>query len=148
MYPVRYIQYFNLPVIPDSILKSLNFNFDEYIKKENVENHYWWSDSFNKEINEWGQANICPDMYFAFQAAYGDMGKHKDHNTKTKINFLISTGGSNVLTEFWSDDQETKLASYCIEPMRWHIFKSDTTHSVTNTEPGKLRFGITGRIFS
>ena len=150
MYTPRYIQYVNLPQIPEEILDRISRNFDEYRKSPGTQinpDTYWWSDSFNEEINQWGQQNICADMYFAFQAAAGDLRVHKDHQTKIKLSYLLDCGGDNVLTEFF-DDQNNKLASYCIEPNRWHIFKADTAHQVINTSPGQIRFSITARIFS
>lgn len=151
MYTPRYIQYVNLPQIPEEMLNRINRDFDQYRKQPgNVANPdtYWWSDSFNEEINQWCQQNICADMYFGFQAAVGDLRLHKDFHTKIKLTYVLDSGGDRVLTEFFDDDYTTKLASYCIEPNRWHIFKADTAHQVVNTEPGKIRFSITGRIFS
>ena len=149
MYTPRYIQYVNFPPIPKELLDRINRDFAQYCKEPGRFNSdtYWWSDSFNEEINQWCQQNICADMYFAFQVATGNMVPHKDSGTKIKINYVIDTGGLNVLTEFFDDDFTTKLASYCIEPHRWHIFKADTAHQVINIEPGKVRFSITGRIF-
>ena len=150
MYTPQYLQYFIFPPLPDELLNSINKNLEDYTKRvagaKNPDT-YWWSDDFNTEINQWCQKYICQEMYFGFQIATGNMVPHKDACTKTKINYVIDTGGSNVLTEFFDDDFTTKLASYCIEPHRWHIFKADTAHQVINVEPGKVRFSITGRIF-
>ena len=56
-------------------------------------------------------------------------------------------GGPNVITEFYNDDLTTKLASYSIPANKWHIFKADTYHSVSNIDPDQIRLGITARIF-
>lgn len=140
------IRYLNLPKLPDSLLKQINFNIDEYEKKFQV-NDYIWTDSFNKEVNAWCQENICADMYFAFQIMNGNLGIHKDFGTKTKLIYLLELGGDNVITNFYEDDKVTVTHSYVIESHRWHILKADSYHSVTNVEPGKCRFSITGRVF-
>ena len=146
MYPYQYIRYLNLPVIPNNIIDSINRNYDEY-KKVTHKETYTWSDSFNKEINEWCQNNICNSMYWGFQFITGDMFLHKDVGTLIKLNCLVDTGGNNVSTEFYEDDQTTLLDSVIIEPHKWHILKADTYHCVKNVEVGQTRFSITGRIF-
>lgn len=146
MYPDRYVRYINLPKIPDSIVQNLNRNFEEY--DTSVGRYpYSWSDSFNSEINLWCQKNICDTMYFAFQIIRGDLFLHKDVGTRTKFIYLFDTGGDNVVTEFYDDDQTTLLDSIVIEPLRWHILKADTYHCVKNVKPDKIRFSLTGKIF-
>ena len=154
MYTPRYIQYFNLPQIPKDLIDSVvpqtlidSFNSGNR-KYERQVNTYVWSDESNEKINSWGQENICSDMYYAFQLMTGSLPIHKDNGTKIKLNYLIDTGGDNVVTTFYDDDQTTELASYNIPVNKWHLFKADTYHSVSNITPGQIRFSITGRIFS
>lgn len=143
-----FVRYLNLPPIPDQIISNLNQSFDQYqAKAEYFDGIYMWSDSFNKEINKWCQQNICDSMYFAFQIINGHLPIHKDINTLVKLNYIISTGGDEVVTNFWGDDQATLLASYKIQPHRWHILKADTYHNVDNVQPNRIRFSITGRVF-
>ena len=148
MYSYSYIRYINLPKIPNEILDQINFDFSSYHDK--VTGHggnYRWSDSHNKIINDWCQKNICKDMYWAFQLIGGNLGIHKDKPTKTKFVYLLDTGGDNVVTEFYDEDQTTILQSEIIEPHCWHILKVDSFHCVKNIEPGKVRFSVTGKIF-
>jgi hypothetical protein len=146
MYPQQYIRYLNLPEIPNELLSAISKNFDEY-KKITHEETYAWSDSFNKDINEWCRDNICDTMYWGFQIITGELFLHKDQGTVTKMNFVIDTGGDNAVTEFYDDDQTTLLDSIIIQPRRWHIFKADTYHCVKNIDLDKIRFGVTGKIF-
>lgn len=150
MFKKRYIQYLNLPKIPDSIISNIPLDPEMYTTWTNGYknlNNYKWSDLYSQELNIWCKENVCADMYFGFQMMFGHNEMHKDSGTLTKINYVITPGGSNVTTAFY-DDQSTLLDSYCIEPYRWHIFKADTYHQVKNLEPGQVRFGVTGRIFS
>jgi hypothetical protein len=147
MYQSRYIQYLNLPPIPQEILDTVPRDFALYQgQTHGKSNTYLWSDSHNEHLNQWCQANICPDMYFGFQIITGNILAHKDVVTLTKISYLIESGGDNVNTEFF-DDQHNLVASYKIESGRWHVLKADTYHSVSNIEPGQVRFSVTGRIF-
>jgi hypothetical protein len=150
MSPCKYYRYVNLPRLPDNILEHINFNFDQYSTGKASVNartdKYSWTDSFNKEINEWCQKNICDEIYFAFQIIRGDLPAHKDLGTKTKFCYLLSLGGDNVITSFY-DDQKNILESVKFELHRWHILKVDSYHGVQGMEPGKTRFSITGQIF-
>ena len=147
MYESRYIQYFNLPKVPDYIIDAIKLDPNYYTKKISSGN-YNWTDQYNDELNRWAQENICADMYFAFQFFEGPNIIHKDTSTHTKLNYVISTGGPNVLTEFYADDRSTILGTYCIEPFRWHVLKADTFHRVLGPfEPNQLRFAITAKMF-
>ena len=147
MYPPRYIQYLNLPKIPQHIIDQLERDPTVYHQVSTVEGPYTWSDYDTKLLNVWCRENICSEMYFGLQIMTGNLPLHLDTGTKIKINYIIDPGGTDVITSFYDNDQVTLLDSYCIEPNRWHIFKADTHHQVTNIQPGQYRFGVTGRIF-
>ena len=146
----RYIQYLNLPRIPDSIIRDIPLDPKMYATwsngKKNL-NNYKWSDLYSQELNNWCKEYVCADMHFGFQMLFGHNEIHKDVGTLTKINYVITSGGADVTTAFY-DDQSILLDSYSIEPHRWHIFKADTYHQVQNLEPEQVRFGVSGRIFS
>ena len=144
MYKPRYIQYINLPAIPEEIIRDLPRSLQSYELQNN--GNYNWTDSCNAQLNEWAQKNICSEMYFAFQFMTGDIPIHKDIGTRTKFVYIIETGGSQVTTKFWDDDHNL-LDEYCIAKNRWHILKADTNHSVEGIEPGNLRWSVTARIF-
>jgi len=147
---LRFIQYINLPPIPTELIDHLPKDDSQWRKKDIKGNMPWyrWSDEYNREINAWCQRYISSDMYWAFQLMSADMPKHLDRGTTTKFNYVINTGGDDVWTRFWTNDQESMLAEYQIEPFRWHIFKSDTYHSVEGVQPGQVRIAVTGRIFA
>ena len=163
MYPYNYIHYLNFPKLPDDIFSTINFNIGDYIAKskgsfdpdkpEEYPDVYTWSDSFNEQINKWGQENICPTVYFAFQIFTGDVPLHKDvnalNNSKSllKLNYVLLTGGDDVYTEFFDEDKTTKLASYKIDQHRWHVLKSDAYHRVVGVDSGQVRFSITCKMF-
>lgn len=143
MYPARFIQYVNFPSIPTEILQSISTNINDY----QFESGSYWTDQHNQILNNWCQANICNSMYFAFQCFSDSVGLHKDHETQIKLNYIITTGGNQVITEFLANDKTTKLAEYQIEPHRWHLFQANVYHCVQGIEPGQTRFAITARVF-
>jgi hypothetical protein len=148
MYPVRYIQYLNLPKIPQYVVDSLIRDVKQHRDYHNSSIHgdaYVWSDLSTELLNTWCRENISDEMYYGLQLMSDDVPVHKDVGTKTKINYVIDTGGPNVETGFYDSDGITQLASYCIEGGRWHIFKADTHHNVRNIET--IRISVTSRIF-
>lgn len=150
-YPYKYYRFLNLPRIPDDILCQINREFDSYQRKNPGtgvnRDVYVWSDSFNQVINDWCQQNICSEMYWGFQIIRGNMQPHVDNVTVIKMNYLVDTGGPDVITEWYAEDGVTVIDSVVIDPHRWHILKVDTLHGVKNVMPGATRFSITGRIF-
>lgn len=149
MYPYKYYRYINLPTIPQEIVKNLPKDFDLYTRKDlgRWGDDYKWSDTFNSEINAWCQSNICDEMWWGFQIIKGDLGVHIDHVTKYKFVYLIDTGGDQVITEWFDEDQKTLVDSVILEPQRWHILKVDTYHSVRGIDPNRVRHSVTGRLF-
>ena len=149
MYPYQYYRYIDLPKLPDEILSQINFNFEQYDKKDSGKNGsiYTWSDSFNHTINDWCQKNICSSIYWGFQIIRGDLPLHKDNGTLTKFVYLIDSGGAEVVTDWYDETQTEIVDSVILETHRWHILKVDSFHAVKNIVPGRVRFSITGRIF-
>lgn len=146
MYTYRYCQYLNLPKIPNEIIVKLPTELSGW-KMQHSYGNYNWTPHNNEEIDRWCKENICSDMYWAFQLMTGDVTPHRDIPTKTKLVYLIDTGGAKVDTCFWDDARTEKVASYTIPKNQWHILKVDSYHSVEGIEPGKLRWSVTGRIF-
>lgn len=149
-YKPRYLQYINLPRIPQEILDQLPKDLNEFKSKSDRPDsfsQYRWTDDHNEQLNQWCKENICADMYWGFQFMTNDMPKHTDHNTKTKFVYLIEPGGNEVHTRFWTDDHNTQVDDHIIKPHRWHILKVDKVHSVDGIELGSTRWSVTGRIF-
>ena len=150
MYPDQYVQYVNFPAPPKDLLDSISLDLTTYKNTQTGKANpdtYFWTDEHNQEIDQWGKKNICNESYFAFQFMTGVSNLHKDSNSKIKLNYIITTGGPDVFTEFYDDTKETKLMRYQIETHRWHLFKADVFHQVLGIEPNNFRFAITAKIF-
>ena len=148
MYKPRYIQYINLPNIPQKIINDLKISWSNHHKSSlDSGKSYIWSDFENHNLNQWCKENISQDIYWSYQIIAGDAAAHRDKVSLTKINYIADTGNENVKTIFWNDDQTEILDEYIIEPHRWHIFKADTLHSVEGIEPGQIRWSVFGNIF-
>ena len=148
---MQYNDYFikpiNFPRLSTDIEKKINFNIDEYQRRAPVATNpnYMWTDDFNREVNEWCNDHVMRGLYYAFQIARGDMPLHKDNNSTVKLIYLLTTGGDNVSTSFYSEDRQQKLHSVTLNLNTWYILKTDIWHGVTGiTVP---RFSICATIF-
>lgn len=141
-----FIKYLDFPKVPELILSNIPTDISEYKTKANYFT-FNWSESNNEALNLWAKDNISKDLYFAFMIIKGDLLLHKDVGTSLKLNYVIHPGGENVVTRFWDDNKKDLLAEYSIEPYRWHIFKSNSYHSVHGIEKNNIRFSITAKIF-
>ena len=146
MYSYHYYRYVELPKLPTELIAGINRNFDDYEIKVQADT-YTWSNSFNQEVNAWCQKNICADLYWGFQIIRGNLITHIDRETTVKFVYLLDTGGDNVVTSFYADDNTTVIDSVVLEPHRWHILKVDAPHGVTGVDADRTRFSITGKIF-
>lgn len=143
MYPKRFVQYLNLPELPKHIVDTVSLQRQDY---EFGAGGYW-TDQHNQLINQWCQQHICSSAYFAFQCFVNDVDLHRDSGTQVKLNYVLSTGGDQVYTEFYNDDGVTQIDKIIIEPRRWHLFQANVLHRVSGIEPGHTRFAITTRMF-
>ena len=141
-----FIKFVNLPTIPEDLLDRIPKQFSEYKFKVNYFT-FNWSESHNEELNTWCKEHISSSLYFAFMLTKGDLLVHKDVGTVIKLNYVINPGGGNVVTKFWDNDKKNILAEYEIEPHKWHIFNSNTFHSVHGIEKNQTRFSVTAQIF-
>jgi len=95
-------------------------------------------------VQEWAKKNISTDMYWGIQIITGNMPKHKDIDTRVKFNYIIQTGGSDVLTGFYSDDGQL-IETVNFVPYTWYLMDVATAHSVVGVE--STRISLTGRVF-
>lgn len=147
------IRYLNLPKVPEELIS-------EFVDKSNLypemNKEYKWTDEHNSRINQWCQENICDNAYFGFQVIKNNLAPHKDSvvthlgpsplQTSSKLIYLISQGGENVMTQFWLDDKKTMIKEYKIETNRWHLLQVDAVHSVEGVDPGQTRWAIVAQM--
>ena len=147
MYPIKCIKYLNFPAIPQTVIDSIRFDDNDLtLAKSDV--GYKSSIVSTEMLNVWGKKNISEDIFLNYQLITNNVCLHRDRATKSKLIYVIQSGGDNVLTSFYKDPEGTDLLfKTVIEPGRWCIFEADVYHTVSNMDPGKIRFAITGQIF-
>ena len=136
----------SFPKIPRDIYEKINFDVSLYQNKSvgGTNLNYVWSDDFNESVNKWCQQNIIDGLYYAFQVATHDMPLHKDKNSTVKLIYVLDTGGENVLTSFYNE-QQLLLHSLKLEKNCWYLLKTDVWHDVKGII--SPRFSICATVF-
>lgn len=142
-----------MPQPPEHMMQELiNHRLDEF---ENIAKlytnsaNYIWSDNLMSELNAWCQENVMPMVYYGCQIMSGDLKIHNDKGTMIKLYYLITTGGDDVVTNFY-DAEDNLIESVILLPRVWYIFNTGQRHTVQKQTPwvkGKWRYTISGRIF-
>jgi len=148
----------NFPTIPSYFINNLSY--EQVNVNSSSYKPYYWSDEntpiygktpiIDPLLKKWLDENISKDVFFSFQLVSGYEGVldiHKDKGTKQKLYYLIESGGTSVMTNFYNDDKEL-LKSIRMECHKWYILDVTQYHEVVGIESGKTRVGITGKLFS
>ena len=85
--------------------------------------------------------NMFPDRtLFRYQTLTDGVPIHIDVGRNDTINYIINTGGDNVITS-WYDENGTEQFSVCIPKQTWHWLKVDVPHGVHNIKA--IRVAVT-----
>ena len=140
-----------LPPIPqhvidavfDSMATGENKAFEDENKKYKLDFYSWIPG--NEIVQQWCNKNISPDIYWGIQVITKDMPIHKDLGTESKFNYIINSGGPNVITNYYNNDEEL-IESCCCDINTWYILNTKVKHDVKNIILGEARISIAGRI--
>lgn len=138
-----YFEYLNhLPMLPNDLEKfvfSSTEGRDLFHKKNGV---YAIFDAnvclknFLKEFFDLSVYNI------RVQSINADTIIHVDHNRIEAINYIVSSGGNNVITSFYNDNLDL-IEDILIEEKKWHRLRVDVKHSVRNiTSPPRVAITV------
>ena len=125
-----------LPTVPDEIIKNIVDNVDF------TGNIYHWK-AAPELTQKWCRENICSDMYWGIQIITGDLPAHKDIDTEVKFNYIIHSGGDNVLTNFYDNNNLIETVNFASNA--WYIMNVSVEHAVVGVK--SARVSLTGRIF-
>lgn len=167
MFPIECVKYINLPKIPNKVLDTLVVEEDielyareygyahsngmcidhgyehSFVHSNNTKQTY---ESLST-VNDWCRKHICTQIYFSYHVIYNNFIMHKDNNTKSKLMYVVETGGADTVTRFYEDDKKTEKFNIKIEPFRWCILEADVYHEVTDMDKDTRRLAIVGQIF-
>ena len=129
-----YYEYKEFPSIPENLLESP----DAVINKSTEGMHsafkfnpFYQTRNAVPELTEWASQIIKQPFSIKYQIINEGIPIHKDFGRFTALNYILDTGGDNVLTNFY-DNNKVLVDSVCFPPKKWHIIRTDMYHNVTN----------------
>jgi hypothetical protein len=142
-----FLKYLDLPKVPNELLSEI----DKIITSSNDELDKFTGFAYTPlklypitgPLLDWIKQNVPIEFGSCIHVHVitDTLVIHKDFQTnKYKINYIFDTGGDNVLTHFY-DDQQTLLESHKIKSGCWHQFDGQVYHNVTGVN--KPRIAIT-----
>lgn len=132
---VLLLEYLDLPTIPDEWLPSLDQikQLPPYSPPElEKQNLYYLRQLKEERIIELLQPHFDFDIreHIFYQFIGAKLGIHTDFGRKTAINYIINTGGENVITKWFLG--EDVLHQEIIEAKKWHKIMVNVNHCVEN----------------
>jgi hypothetical protein len=157
---MSFIKKLFLPRIPDELIPNIyqsitngtdmTYDGPNIRLKEEFGSYYGWYKP-SDDVQQWFSTNITPEIYFGIQVIKERMPIHRDFGptpesmTELKFNYILDTGGDNVVTNYYDKDKNL-IQSYILEPHIWYILNVRELHNVDNIELGRSRISITGRL--
>jgi hypothetical protein len=139
---MKYIEYFNLPIIPDNLLESVESILNKPRQESVVKSDFFQTRFIDKNLKNWLETNLLFKFSVRYQIIYPGLSIHKDMgNRKLAYNYLLSLGGNNVKTMIFDDTK--KLLQAEILPLKtWHSIKTDMYHGVFGLEKDNPRVSL------
>ena len=137
------LEYLDLPTIPDEWLPSL-----DQIKQMPLRSSVWFEEHnrfFLRKLSEkriidllqpYFDYDITENIFYQYIGS--ELGIHTDIGRKTAINYIINTGGENVVTKWFSGEEV--IRQEIILDKRWHKIHVGINHCVENITSD--RYGI------
>ena len=151
---MKYIEYLNLPSIPEHLLEPIDVIINKPPKdSKKVSETYpdFKSDNYpyfktrevNDDLKEWLQSIFDFKIDPQYQLVYDGLPIHIDVFTRriSAYNYLLDTGGDEVKTVVY-DEQHNPLQSETLELKRWHRVSTNMFHSVHGIHPNKVRVAV------
>lgn len=138
-----FVKEISLPKVPSHISNiAIQQALDWVESAKGTGKMYRWI-SADSTVEEWCQKNICKNAQWAIQILTADLPNHVDDNSKVKIQYLLSTGGDQVVTKSYKNNVVVDIA--LCDSDKWYILKTDESHGVYGVTD--CRIAIAARIF-
>lgn len=129
------LEYLDLPTIPDEWLLSLEQIKElppyspPHLERQNLYYLRQLKDQrIIKLLQPYFDFDIGEHIFYQFIGA--KLGIHTDFGRKTAINYIINTGGENVITKWFSGKEV--IYQEIIEEKKWHKITVNVNHCVEN----------------
>ena len=138
-----FINYLLLPTIPNEVLESLEtIRAKPYATGTLYDNILRFKlKDVNPELIEYLQTIFPFPISCRYQFVFRGLPVHIDNDREYAINYLLDTGGKNVVTNIHNSNLRI-IESVSIEPFKWHSIQTSNLHSVDNIDPDTTRIAI------
>ena len=137
-----YVTYKDYPPIPESLLSEVRQSLlSQDIFTSNLSVRTFGNYIATPKLQEWFRDTMIPligvDDIVNVQTIVSGIPIHKDRNRNLALNYVIDTGGTDVITSFYDDQPDhpghniTPMEEYKIIPHVWHELRTDVFHGVS-----------------
>lgn len=139
---MSYINYINLPTIPEDLLESVEDIINKPRTDSIVKQDFFQARPISIELQDWLEKNLSFDFVVQYQIIYNGIPIHKDEgNRKLAYNYLLAQGGNNVNTVIFDDDR--KLLQSEVLPLKsWHSIKTGMYHGIFGLQKNNPRVSL------
>ena len=142
---MNYIEYVNLPSIPEHLIDSIQDIINKPPKNfSNISSEYLYFKTkyVNDDLKLWLQSIFDFEIHPQYQLVYDRLPIHIDKGNRIfAYNYLLDTGGTNVITAIY-DDKYKLVQTEKLELKRWHRINTSMMHGVHGIQPNKVRIAI------
>lgn len=140
------IEFVTLPIIPDEIVLHIYSS----LANPNELKHHPYQQVFSVHDCHPIVYEFMRDSYIAgpgqlvqVQRISGLLPVHIDARRLITTNYLLETGGENVITSFYKNENDTNPTdSQCLPIRSWHRLNVQNWHGVVGVAPGYQRIAV------
>jgi len=134
-------KYVHFPCLPESLILE---TYESILKNPNhfsIQNNCYRLYDTNKNLKNFVEDFIPRPTAISIHVIQGSLPIHVDIERTESYNYIIETGGDNVMTCFYQD--KILIEQHKIEPRKWHWLNVSTAHNVRGIEKSKSRIALT-----
>ena len=147
---MMYIKYLDhIPSVPEELLNSVESIIEQNSESMLVRDfaHFQFK-TVNTELDKWIHSVFKMKCYAKYQVITNGIAVHKDSpafpgDRRLAFNYLLQTGGSNVITTVYDEDKTTILQQECIPLKTWHSLVVERFHGIEGIDPLLKRVALT-----
>lgn len=146
-----------LPALPkdleEVVWRRVSLGNDEFDKIFNATNYEYYSLDHELELVGWIKNNVLSKILenkervaklsIGVHVIKAKIAIHVDHKRDACVNYILTTGGENVMTKYYQKDQKSLLAEYCIAKNEWHALLTNVDHGIHGVAENTNRIALT-----
>jgi hypothetical protein len=132
-----------LPEVPSDLLTIVRQQALDWVESVKGTNKMYRWIPVTPAVEKWCKENVCEYAQWAVQVLIADLPKHTDENSQVKIQYILDTGGENVISKSYKNDYV--VHSMVCDANKWYILHTDKFHGVYGVTG--IRIALAGKVF-